>query len=77
MASLESTRAKRDEHKVQRNQSVLNLLEPWQKSQEFREDLLALGEKEKTEDAAEMGRLAGMDGVVALIAGMTLKEGSM
>lgn len=76
MGALESTRAKRNEHQIQRSQSVLNLLEAWQKDEETRNDIIAFGEKEKAEDAAEVKRLADMDGVIALIAGMTVKEGS-
>lgn len=77
MGGLESTRAKRDEHKIQRSQSVLNLLEAWQKDEETRNDIIAFGVKEKMEDAQEVKRLTEMDGVIALIAGMTVREGSM
>lgn len=76
MGALESTRSKRNEHKIQQNQSVLNLMDAWQKDEETRNDIIAFGEKEKQEDADEMKRLTEFDGVVALIAGMTQKEGS-
>jgi succinyl-CoA synthetase alpha subunit len=51
-------------------------MDAWQKDEETRNDIIAFGEKEKQEDADEMKRLTDMDGVVALIAGMTQKEGS-
>lgn len=75
MAALESTRAKRNEHQVQRSQSIINLLEAWQKDEDLRNDIIAFGEKEKREDVAEVRRLTEMDAVVALIAGMTRAEG--
>jgi flagellar biosynthesis chaperone FliJ len=76
MESLESTRAKRNEHMIQKNQSVLNLLEAWQKDEQMRNDLIEMGEREKVEDAAEVKRLTNMDSVVALIAGHTKDEAS-
>lgn len=76
MDSLESTRAKRNEHMIQKNQSVLNLLEAWQKDQQTREDIIAQGEREKEEDAAEVKRLTDMESIVALIAGHTKEEAS-
>lgn len=75
MGALESTRAKRNEHQIQRSQSIINLLEAWQKDEDLRNDIIAFGEKEKREDVAEVKRLGDMDAVVALIAGMTRKEG--
>lgn len=74
MGDLESTRAKRDEHKTKRNESVLNLLEAWQKDEQTRNDIIAFGEREKAEDKDEVQRLSQMEGVIALIAGQTKTE---
>lgn len=74
MGDLESTRSRRDEHKIKQNQSVLNLLEAWQKDEQTRNDILAFGEKEKQEDRDEVKRLTEFDGVIALIAGHTTEE---
>lgn len=77
MGDLESTRSKRDEHRTKRNESVLNLLEAWQKDEETRNDIIAFGEREKKEDREEVRRLSEMEQVVALIAGQTKTEAEM
>lgn len=77
VSDLESTRAKRDEHRTKRNESVLNLLEAWQKDEQTRNDIIAFGEKEKAEDKDEVKRLTEMDGIIALIAGQTKTEAEM
>lgn len=74
VSDLESTRAKRDEHRTKRNESVLNLLEAWQKDEQTRNDIIAFGEAEKAADKEEVKRLTNMEGIVALIAGQTHQE---
>lgn len=71
LKELELSRAKRIADKESRNSSILNLLEPWQTDEQFRDQLLSLGEAEKAEDATEVKKLRDLDDVTALIAGMT------
>lgn len=70
---LSGTRKDRIKGKENRNASILNLVEAWQK-QEKRHELIELGEKEHEKDKKEVERLSDMDAVIALIAGLTKDE---
>ena len=71
--TLSGTRRDRIKGKTDRNSSVLNLLEAWQK-EEKRNDIINLGIAEHEKDEKEFDRLSNMDAVQALIAGMSKDE---
>lgn len=73
LADLTETRSSRLKNKLDRNASILNLVEAWMKEKD-RKEMIELGELEKKADVDEVNRLASMDDVVALIAGMTKEE---
>jgi len=73
--SLSGTRHDRLKGKMDRNSSILNLLEAWQDEQK-RNQIIQIGKREKREDEDEVERLSKMDDIVCLIAGMTKKEAS-
>lgn len=74
MTKLESSRSKRLGEKDERNSTILNLFDAWQKDEEKRTDLIEQGKKEHEEDAREVGRLKELDDITALIAGMSREE---
>lgn len=76
MDKLVGARSKRLEDKIQQNASILNLVEAW-KNEEKRKELIALAEMEKKADEGEVGRLNSLDSVIALIAGISKREGTM
>jgi hypothetical protein len=73
---LVGARSKRMEDKISQNASILNLVEAW-KNEEKRKELIALAEMEKKADEGEINRLSSLDSVVALIAGISKREGTM
>lgn len=76
MDKLVGARSKRLEDKIQQNSSILNLVEAW-KNESKRRELIALAEMEKKADEGEVERLNSLDSVVALIAGISKREGTM
>ncbi len=77
MEGLAQTRSKRLGQRDERNNSLLNLFDAWRDDPEWRADLLAIGAREKEEDAAEVKRLKDMDDTIALISGMSEEEASL
>ncbi len=71
---LESTRAEREDLKTKRSESVLPLLEAWQKDEDARKGLIKQGQIEHEADEKEFDRLSTFDSVVALIAGQSRNE---
>lgn len=71
---LESTRAEREDLKTKRSESVLPLLEAWQKDEDARKGLISQGQAEHLADEKEFDRLSNFDSVVALIAGQSRQE---
>lgn len=76
METLEGSRSKRLAARDTRNSSILNLFDAWRGDPEWRASLLALGQREKAEDAAEVKRLKEMDDVIALVSGQSEEEAS-
>lgn len=74
MEGLEETRSKRQAGKNERNQSILNLLDPWMLDEQKRADMVAMGDREQEEDVKEVGRLRDLDDLTALISGQTEDE---
>lgn len=72
--TLESTRAEREDLKTRRSESVLPLLEAWQKDEDARKGLIKQGQAEHEADEKEFERLSTFDSVVALIAGQSKNE---
>ena len=72
--TLESTRAEREDLKTRRSESVLPLLEAWQKDEDARKGLIKQGQAEHEADEKEFERLSTFDSVVALIAGQSRNE---
>ena len=72
--TLESTRSEREDLKTRRSESVLPLLEAWQKDEDARKGLIGQGQAEHKADEREFERLRDFDGVVALIAGQSRNE---
>ncbi len=71
--NLHGKRSKRNEERMNANASILNLVDAW-KQEEHRAELLALAELEKLADSQEADRLMDMDGVMALISGISKEE---
>jgi hypothetical protein len=72
--TLESTRSEREDLKTRRSESVLPLLEAWQKDEDARKGLISQGQAEHLADEKEFDRLSNFDSVVALIAGQSRQE---
>lgn len=73
LAELTESRSIRLKNRLDQNASILNLVEAFQKEQ-TRKELLEIAEMEKKADIEETNKLANMDQVVALIAGMSIKD---
>ena len=50
------------------------MFEAWMNDPEWRAAIVALGEKEKAEDRAEVAKLKTMDDLIALITGQSEEE---
>jgi len=70
---LAGTRRDRIKGQVDRNASIINLVEAWQ-NEEKRLQIIELGIKEHSSDEKEIDRLSNLDAVVALIAAITKGE---
>ncbi len=76
MEGLEEVRSKRLKERENRNTSIWNLFEAWMNDPEYRADILALGQREKAEDAREVKKIKDMDELIALITGQSEEEAS-
>ncbi len=76
MSGLETVRSKRLSERDTRNNSILNLFDAWRDDPGYRADLIAIGRREKQEDAAEVRRLKDMEDVIALVSGQSEEEAS-
>jgi hypothetical protein len=75
MSELEESRAGREEGRLKKFTSILDLLNLWQSNEnDFRTKMLESGKQEKAEDAAEVEKLSGVEELVALISGQTKDE---
>lgn len=73
LSELTEARSTRLKNRLDQNASILNLVEAFQKEKE-RKELIEIAELEKKADMIETDKLSNMDQVVALIAGMAIKE---
>lgn len=71
--SLTKSRAQKLEERIEENASVNNLVMAWQQEKE-RNKLLVYAEKRKEAAKQEVGRITGMDHLVALVKGLTIDE---
>ncbi len=76
MEGLEEVRSKRLKERENRNTSIWNLFEAWMNDPEYRADIIALGQREKDEDAREVKKIKDMDALIALITGQSEEEGA-
>jgi hypothetical protein len=73
LETLHGKKSARDKGRIDANASILNLVDAW-KQEEHRAALLALADLQQKADALEADTLMDMDGVMALISGITKEE---
>ncbi len=74
MKTLETSRSQRIAELGQRNATIVNLFDAWMKDETKRQNILDMGDREKEEDAREVGKLRDWDDVSVMIAGQTESE---
>lgn len=73
LSDLTETRSSRIKNRLDKNASIINLVDAFMKEKE-RLEIIRLGELEHQADEGEYDKLKSVDDVVALIAGMTRDE---
>jgi hypothetical protein len=73
IAELTGSRAERMKGRIDANASILNLVDAW-RDEKKRNEMLQLAMRQKQNEKDQCDELAGMDSILALIAGITKNE---